>query len=70
MVIEETSLEIGERFQAFHNFLDETYKMDLFYGEPRLKDLLELIKDFDTWASELENRIIMEKEDDSQSNED
>lgn len=70
MVIEETSLEIRERFQAFHNFLDETYKMDLFYGEPRLKDLLELVKDFDIWASELENRIMMEKENDNQSNED
>lgn len=70
MVIEEISLEIRERFKAFHNFLDETYKMDLFYGEPRLKDLLELVKDFDIWASELENRIMMEKENDNQSNED
>ena len=51
-----------ERFNTFHEFLDETYKMDLFFGEPRLKELLSMIKDFDEWASDFEGRIITEKE--------
>ena len=61
-IIEDNSVEMKERFSAFHNFLDETYKMDLFYGEPRLNQLLEVIKEFDEWASEFEERIITEKE--------
>lgn len=64
MIIEENSVEMKERFSAFHNFLDETYKMDLFYGEPRLNELLEVIKDFDKWASDFEGRVITEEEDD------
>ena len=60
--IEDNSLEMKERFNAFHEFLDETYKMDLFHGEPRLKELLSIIKDFDEWASEFEERTITEKE--------
>ena len=63
-LIEENSLELRERFRVFHTFLDETYKMDLFYGEPRLRELLELIKDFDNWVEEYENRIIKEDKDD------
>ena len=63
-LIEENSLELRERFRAFHTFLDETYKMDLFYGEPRLKELLELIKDFDNWVEEYESRIIKEDDND------
>ena len=38
--------------------------MDLFYGEPRLKELLDLVKDFDNWVEEYENRIIKEGEND------
>ena len=38
--------------------------MDLFYGEPRLKELLELIKDFDSWVEEYESRIIKEGDND------
>jgi len=62
-IIEDNSVELKERFNTFHEFLDETYKMDLFFGEPRLKELLSIIKDFDEWASEFEGRIITEKED-------
>jgi hypothetical protein len=61
-IIEDNSIELKERFNTFHEFLDETYKMDLFFGEPRLKELLSVIKDFDEWASEFEGRIITEKE--------
>lgn len=61
-IIEDNSVEMKERFNTFHEFLDETYKMDLFFGEPRLKELLSIIKDFDEWASEFEGRIITEKE--------
>ena len=60
--IEDNSLEMKERFNSFHEFLDETYEMDLFHGEPRLKELLSIIKDFDEWASEFEQRTITEKE--------
>ena len=60
--IEDNSLEMKERFNSFHEFLDETYEMDLFHGEPRLKELLSVIKDFDEWASEFEQRTITEKE--------
>ena len=35
--------------------------MDLFYGEPRLKELLDIVKEFDSWAEEFENRIIKEE---------
>ncbi len=63
-LIEENSIELRERFRVFHKFLDETYKMDLFYGEPRLKELLELIKDFDSWVEEYESRIIKEDDND------
>jgi len=63
-LIEENSIELRERFRVFHSFLDETYKMDLFYGEPRLKELLDLVKDFDNWVEEYENRIIKEGEND------
>lgn len=62
IIIEDNSVELKERFNTFHEFLDETYKMDLFFGEPRLKELLSIIKDFDEWASEFEGRIITEKE--------
>lgn len=61
-IIEDNSVELKERFNTFHEFLDETYKMDLFFGEPRLKELLSIVKDFDEWASEFEGRIITEKE--------
>tara|TARA_R110001592_G_scaffold60658_1_gene184631 strand:+ start:236 stop:523 length:288 start_codon:yes stop_codon:yes gene_type:complete len=61
-IIEDNSVELKERFNTFHEFLDETYKMDLFFGEPRLKELLSVIKDFDEWASDFEGRIITEKE--------
>ena len=63
-LIEDNSVELRERFRVFHTFLDETYKMDLFYGEPRLKELLELIKDFDNWVEEYESRIIKEDKND------
>lgn len=63
-LIEENSVELRERFRVFHEFLDKTYKMDLFYGEPRLKELLELIKDFDNWVEEYESRIIKEDNND------
>lgn len=62
-IIEDRSLEIRERFDSFHIFLDETYKMDLFYGEPRLKELLTIIKEFDEWSREFQNRIIVENND-------
>ena len=62
-IIEDNSIEMKERFSTFHEFLDETYKMDLFFGEPRLKELLSVIKDFDEWASEFEGRIITEEKD-------
>ncbi len=62
-IIEDRSLEISERFRAFHLFLEETYKMDLFYGEPRLKELLTIIKEFDEWSREFQNRIIVENDD-------
>ena len=61
-IIEDNSVELKERFNTFHEFLDETYRMDLFFGEPRLKELLSVIKDFDEWASDFEGRIITEKE--------
>ena len=60
-IIEDNSIEMKERFSAFHNFLEETYNMDLFYGEPRLKELLSIIREFDNWATEFENRIISEE---------
>ena len=63
-LVEENSIELRERFRVFHTFLDETYEMDLFYGEPRLKELLELIKDFDSWVEEYESRIIKEDDND------
>tara|TARA_R110001606_G_scaffold15039_8_gene62371 strand:- start:440 stop:727 length:288 start_codon:yes stop_codon:yes gene_type:complete len=62
VTIEDNSIEMKERFNTFHEFLDETYKMDLFFGEPRLKELLSMIKDFDEWASDFEGRVITEKE--------
>ncbi len=62
-IIENNSVELRERFRVFHHFLDETYKMDLFYGEPRLKELLGMIKEFDEWVEEYENRIIKEDTD-------
>ena len=62
-VIEDNSLELNERFASFHSFLEETYKMDLFYGEPRLKQLLELVKDFHQWSEDFQNRVIVEKDD-------
>ena len=62
VTIEDNSIEMKERFNTFHEFLDETYKMDLFFGEPRLKELLSMIKDFDEWASDFEERVITEKE--------
>jgi len=61
IIIEDNSLEMKERFSAFHDFLEETYNMDLFYGEPRLKELLTIIKEFDEWSTEFENRIISEE---------
>ena len=54
---------MNERFASFHQFLEETYNMDLFYGEPRLKQLLELVKDFHQWSEDFQNRVIVEKND-------
>ena len=62
-IIEEQSIEINERFKAFHSFLEETHNMDLFFGEPRLKELLEITKEFQDWTEEFQNRIIVEKND-------
>ncbi len=62
-IVEEQSTELNERFSVFHTFLNETYNMDLFYGEPRLKQLLELIKDFHEWTEEFQNRVIAEDND-------
>ena len=62
-IMEEQSTELNERFSVFHTFLEETYNMDLFYGEPRLKELLELIKDFHEWTEEFQNRVIVEDND-------
>lgn len=64
-IMEDNALELKERFSAFHNFLEETYNMDLFYGEPRLKELLSIIREFDEWATEFENRIISEEKEDN-----
>ena len=57
-MFDESSVELRERFRAFRAFMQETYKMDLFYGEPRLKELLDMIKEFDEWAEEYENRFV------------
>lgn len=62
-IMEQQSLEMNERFSVFHTFLEETYNMDLFYGEPRLKELLEIIKEFHEWTEEFQNRIIVEDND-------
>lgn len=62
-VVEDNSLELNEKFNSFHNFLEETYKMDLFYGEPRLKELLQIVKDFSQWSEDFQNRVIVEKND-------
>ena len=62
-IIDEGSVELRERFRIFHSFLDETYKLDLFYGEPRLKQLLDMVKEFDSWTREYESRIIREEQD-------
>ena len=62
-IIEEQSLEVNERFKAFHLFLEETHNMDLFFGEPRLKELLDITKEFQDWTEEFQNRIIVEKND-------
>lgn len=62
-IMEEQSLEMSERFSVFHIFLEETYNSDLFYGEPRLKELLDIIKSFHEWSSEFQNRVIVEKND-------
>ena len=62
-IMEEQSLEMNERFSVFHTFLEETYNSDLFYGEPRLKQLLDLIKDFHDWTEEFQNRVIVEDND-------
>ena len=43
--------------------------MDLFFGEPRLKQLLDMIKEFDGWVEEYENRIIKEDTDVRDDNE-
>ena len=61
--MEEQSLEMNERFSVFHAFLEETYNMDLYHGEPRLKELLGLIKDFQEWIEEFQNRVIMDDND-------
>lgn len=61
--MEEQSIEMNERFSVFHTFLEETYNMDLFYGEPRLKQLLDLIKDFHEWTEEFQGRVIAEDND-------
>lgn len=62
-IMEEQSLEMSERFSVFHAFLEETYNSDLFYGEPRLKELLGIIRDFHEWSKEFQNRVIVEKND-------
>lgn len=66
-IMEEQSLELNERFSVFHTFLEETYNMDLFYGEPRLQELLGLVKDFHEWSEEFQNRVIVEKDDSADS---
>jgi len=62
-VIEDQSIEMNERFKSFHMFLDETHSMDLFFGEPRLEQLLQMTKDFQDWTEDFQNRIIVEKND-------
>lgn len=62
-IVEEQTLEMNERFKSFHTFLEETHSMDLFFGEPRLKELLDITKDFQDWTEEFQNRIIVEKND-------
>ena len=62
-IIENNSLEINERFSSFHEFMEETYKMDLYYGEPRLKELFSIIKEFHQWSEEFQNRVVVEKND-------
>lgn len=62
-ILDENSVELRERFKVFHTFLDETYKLDLFFGEPRLKQLLDMVKEFDSWTREYESRIIREEQD-------
>ena len=57
-MFDEGSVELRERFRAFRAFMQETYNMDLFYGEPRLKELLDMIKEFDEWAEEYESRFV------------
>ena len=67
-IIEEQSLEMNERFKIFYSFLEETHNMDLFFGEPRLKELLDITKDFQDWTEEFQNRIIVEKNDGTEEN--
>ena len=62
-IMEEQSLEMNERFSVFHTFLEETYNSARFYGEPRLTQLLDLIKDFHDWTEEFQNRVIVEDND-------
>lgn len=62
-IVEEQSLEMNERFKSFHSFLEETHNMDLFFGEPRLRELLDITKDFQDWTEEFQNRLIVGKDD-------
>lgn len=64
-MFDEGSVELRERFRTFRAFMQETYKMDLFYGEPRLKELLDMIKEFDEWAAEYESRFIKNEEEEA-----
>ena len=63
-MFDDMSNEMRQRFEAFHKFMEETNKMDLFYGEPRLKELLDIIKNFHEWSIDFEGRIVKEEQDD------
>ena len=67
-MFDEGSVELRERFRAFRAFMQETYNMDLFYGEPRLKELLDMIKEFDEWAEEYESRFVKNKDEEEATN--
>ena len=63
-IFDDMANEMRQRFEVFHQFMEETNKMDLFYGEPRLKELLDIVRDFHQWSVEFEGRIVKEEQDD------
>tara|TARA_Y100000114_G_scaffold152829_1_gene171778 strand:+ start:804 stop:1088 length:285 start_codon:yes stop_codon:yes gene_type:complete len=63
-IIDDMTNEMRQRFEVFSKFMEETFKMDLFYGEERLKQLLDIIKDFHEWSIEFESRIVKEEKED------